>query len=94
MFEQDDVAEDKARQVVEKLGNHALTLSHDRHISMENARGMGVKVKALEDDNDFQDAVLTIHHACIQTFAATPAIKIIENHKGEAFIQSVEAVMQ
>ena len=36
-----------------------------------------------------QDAVLSVHHACIHTLAATQALKIIENHKGIAFIQQI-----
>jgi ATP-dependent protease ClpP protease subunit len=48
-----------------------------------------INVIALEDDNDFQEAALTVHHACIQTLSATPACKIIENHLGIAYIETV-----
>ena len=36
--------------------------------------------------------MLTVHHACIQTLNATPAVKIIENHNGVAFIQTIQAI--
>lgn len=88
MFAGEADADSKADQVIKELGDHALTLSHARHISMERAKEVGLKVIALEDDDDLQDAVLTVHHACIQTLAGTPALKIIENHEGVAFIRS------
>ncbi|MGH7270288.1 MAG: SDH family Clp fold serine proteinase [Polyangiaceae bacterium] len=78
----------KAAKVLDGLGDHALTLSHARHISIKMAKDLDLKVIALEDDDDLQEAVLSVHHACIQTFSATPAIKIIENHKGIAYIES------
>jgi len=70
----------QARRVVRELGDHALTLSHSRHISLQAAKAMGLEVVPLEDDDKLQDAVLSIHHAAIQTLSATPAVKIIENH--------------
>lgn len=79
-----------ATKVLGELADHALTLSHARHISAQKAEELGLCVEMLEDDQDLQEAVLTVHHATIQTFASTPAIKIIENHLGVASIQSVQ----
>ena len=39
-----------------------------------------------EDCKDLQDCVLTIHHLYMQTFAITNALKIVENHMGNAMI--------
>lgn len=89
MFANEEDAERKADCVIRELADHALTLSHARHISAERARSLGLKVIALEDNDELQDAVLTVHHACIQTLSATPAFKIIENHLGVAFIQQI-----
>ncbi len=89
MFIGETDATDKADKVVAELGDHALTKSHSRHISIERAKSIGLKVVALEGDPGLQDAVLTVHHACIQTLEATPAIKIIENHNGIAYIKNV-----
>jgi hypothetical protein len=44
----------------------------------------------LEDDNELQDATLSLHHAFMLTLSQTAAVKIIENHKGTAFIQSAQ----
>lgn len=79
-----------ASAVIAELGSHALTLSHDRHIPADKAVGLGLTIEMLEDDPALQDAVLTVHHACIQTLAETPAFKIIENHNGVGFITGVK----
>ncbi|RIK82218.1 MAG: serine protease [Planctomycetota bacterium] len=80
----------KANAIVQELGDHSLTLAHDRHISMEKALSLGLKVSPLEQDPQLQDAVLSVHHAMIHTLSATPAYKIIENHLGHAFINTVQ----
>lgn len=89
MLKGDTNATQKADKIIEGLGSHALTLSHARHISLHDAAKLGVKVRALEDDSPFRDAVLSVHHACIHTLTATGACKIIENHNGAAYIQNI-----
>lgn len=86
MFAGRSDAAQMARRIVQELGSHALTLSHSRHISLAAARQLGLKVTALEDDNGFQDAVLSVHHISIQTLSATPAVKLIENQNGVSYI--------
>jgi len=89
MFSDDPAtAAAKADKVTSGLGDHALTLSHARHISIKMASDLGIKVVPLEDDHKLQEAVLSVHHACIQTFSATAAIKLIENHNGVAYIDT------
>lgn len=83
-----------ADAIVTELGDHALTKSHARHLSIEKCRQMGLTVVPLEDNQDIQDAVLSVHHSCIHTLAATPAYKIIENQNGIAFIQIAQFVPQ
>ncbi len=80
MFSQYEDKSQRADKVLAELADHALTLSHARHISVDRAIGLGLEVLRLEDDQLLQEAVLSIHHACIQTLADTPALKIIENH--------------
>jgi hypothetical protein len=47
----------------------------------------------LEEDQTLQDAVLSVHHACILTLASTGALKITENHKGVASIAVAQQVV-
>ena len=79
--------------MIKELGNHALHKSHARHLSVKKCKEIGLNIIPLEDDSKLQDAVLSVHHACIHTLGATNAIKIIENHNGIAFIQSVQQIV-
>ena len=89
MFNQGNNTKKKAKKVVKELGDHALTKSHNRHISSEKAKNIGLNVLDLENDDDLQDAILSVHHATLLTFSASNAVKIIENQKGAATIRSV-----
>lgn len=90
MFDGDGAAGTKADKIISELGDHALTLSHARHISMKRAKEIGLSIIDLEKDQKLQDAVLAVHHACTLTLTATPTYKLIENHNGVAFIQMAE----
>jgi hypothetical protein len=89
MFKDDANADVKAATILAELSSHAMTLSHDRHISAEKAKQLGVKIVELEADQTLQDLVLTIHHACVQTLSETPSMKITENHNGIASIMAI-----
>lgn len=81
------------QEVVGLLGSHAQTKSHARHISLEDAQELKLKVTPLEEDQKLQDLVLTVHHACMHTLSSTPAVKIIENHMGIALIDTAQATV-
>ena len=40
----------------------------------------------LEEDDELQDLVLTVHHSFMHTFANSAAVKIVENHMGGAMM--------
>jgi membrane-bound ClpP family serine protease len=92
MFIGEQDAAEKARKIVSELSSHEQTKTHARHIHVDRLRELGVKVVGLEVDQKLQDAVLTIHHACVNTLQQTSAVKIIENQKAVAFI--VQAILQ
>ena len=95
MFQGDCDSEETIKHILQELGDHALTRSHARHISMERCKKMGLKVVELESDDELQDAVLSLHHACMLTFSETQALKIIENHNGASFIKvAMQALLQ
>jgi len=93
MFKDESDAKGKAEKVVKELGDHARTKSHARHLSLAKCMEISLKVSPLEQSADLQDAVLSVHHACVHTLASTAAFKIIENHKGTAFIQIAQQVV-
>lgn len=83
----------KATIILNELSDHALTKSHARHLSAEKCKSIGLTIEDLETPPEFQDAVLSVHHSCIHTLSATPAYKLIESHKGKAFIQIAQRVV-
>ena len=93
MFSGDSEAQARADKVLKELADHALTKSHNRHLSGSRCRQIGLNVKQLEDDEDLQEAVLSVHHACLHTLSSTHAYKIIENQRGQAFIQIAQQVV-
>jgi hypothetical protein len=82
-----------ADRIIEELGNHSVNLSHNRHLSAEKCAQIGLTICNLESDQALQDAVLSVHHIFYHTLGATAAVKIIENHKGIAFIQQLQMVL-
>ena len=93
MFDGDPDADQKAIKVWDELGDHALTKSHSRHLSSQRCRDIGLKIIDLEEEQELQESVLSVHHACIHTLSSTPAFKIIENQNGIAFIQIAKQVI-
>lgn len=80
-------------QIMHELGDHSLTLSHARHLSAEKCKSMGLNILHMEDNQKLQDAILSIHHAFMLTLDQTPAIKIIENQNGGAYIQTYQQLL-
>ena len=94
MFADCDDGEKNAQKVVSALSSHDATFSHSKHIHANELIDLKVRIKMLEDLDrrklegceDLQDCVLTIHHAYMQTLVSTNAVKITENHLGNAMI--------
>jgi hypothetical protein len=87
MFALDEERATKASSIATWLGTHSNFRSHGKHITRAEAEAKGLKIEYLETDQTFQDLVLSVYHATTHTFSATPAVKIIENHLGRAFIK-------
>jgi membrane-bound ClpP family serine protease len=92
MFRGDPQAKSKIATVLNELSDHALTLSHARHLDPDKCRQIGLKIVDLESDQALQEAVLSVHHAYMHTLTSTGAFKIIENHNGVALIQIAQQV--
>jgi hypothetical protein len=74
------------QQIKTELCDHAVSLSHSRHLSLSKCKEIGLEILELESEQTLQDLVLSVHHSTMQTIFNTPAFKIIENHNGQAFI--------
>ena len=86
MFGGDKDAKVKAAKAVKFLSDHDETKTHARHLTIDEAESIGLKVVKLESDQSVQDLVLTIHHAFMHTFANSKAVKIMENHLENAVV--------
>lgn len=82
MLKGEEKAAEKAKAIVSGLMDYKGTTEHSHHFLIDKCRAIGLKVFALEDDQDLQEAVLSVHHSYVATFARTNAIKIIENAIG------------
>ncbi len=83
----------RSAMIARWLSDHSRFGSHGRHIPREELIRRGLTIECLEQDQVLQDLVLSVFHATTHTFAGTGAMKIIENHQGRAFIQSVHTVV-
>ncbi len=98
MFSSYDDKDVRADKVLETLSSHNKTFSHSRHIHIDELKALGLNIielesmnnRPIEDCKDLQDCVLTLHHSYMQTLSTTNAIKIVENHIGEAMIMSIK----
>lgn len=89
MFEDDHDREEKADVIVDRLCDHKQSAMHNRHFSYDDLKAIGMKVTLMEEAGELQDAILTVHHAFMNTFALTDAVKIIESSNGKRWIRSV-----
>ena len=72
---------DIINQVVDIFSSHEDSKTHSRHFDIDFCKNTGLIIENLEDDDKFQDLVLTIHHSCMYTFGMTQAHKIVESQK-------------
>ena len=78
----------KSSSISDWLTNHKNFKSHGRHLTREMLINRGLVIGRLESDSKLQDLSLSVFHATAHTFSGTPAVKIVENHAGRAFIKN------
>lgn len=88
MFAGDPDAAAKAEATAEYFADSQQHRSHSLGIDRDQARGHGVVIEDLEDGQALQDAVLSVHHATMQSLQ-TACVKLVENHLGRTFAKIV-----
>lgn len=88
MFEKER-DQDIINEIAGKLNEHDNSKNHGRHLSASFCKMIGLKIKMLEDDDELQDKVLSLHHAYMITLDATPTLKLIENQNKRSIISLV-----
>lgn len=77
-------------KIVKGLNENENSKSHGRHFDLDFCSKLGLKIEKLEDDQELQDKVLSIHHAMTLTFNSSPAaVKIIENNQDGTMVYNV-----
>jgi ATP-dependent protease ClpP protease subunit len=90
MFRGEPDSQIKGDAIANWLGDASEHKTHGRPITIQQAREHGIKVEALEDDQDFQEAILSVYHASMVTFQVTSCVKIVENHNGRGLYTQVQ----
>jgi hypothetical protein len=94
MFKDEEDPAVKADAVVDFLLSHDVHKAHGRHVHRNELRAHGLNIVNLEDNHKEQDAILSVHHACMLTMGNYNVLKLIENHKGIAHVKSVGLQIQ
>ena len=80
--------EEVTTRIISNLNNPTETKEHSRHVHLDKASELGLKVVQLEDNQDLQEKVLTLHHSYMATMMMTNTSKLIESHLEKKFIIS------
>lgn len=68
------------------FGDSESSKTHSRHINRGRCREIGLHIEDLEQNQDFQDTILTIHHCCMILSEKTPILKLVENQIGGSYM--------
>lgn len=79
MLSEDGDAEGKIKNILKEFADHSTSLSHNRHISAEKAASLGLNITMMEDDQELQDIILSLHHVNAITAQRSSVIKFIVN---------------
>ena len=94
MFKRRKNKADLATAAATFFANDIEHIAHSRGIGRDKVKALGIRVENLEDDNDLQDLVLSIHHSFTHTFGMTGAVKIIENQLGRSWVKMMPMQFQ
>ncbi len=87
-IEEQDERSDKAKQVAKYFNDTKEHKSHGRRIDRDEARGVGVFVENMEDDQGLQDIVLTAYHLMTIMFEQSTSTKIIWSNHGQQWVRN------
>jgi len=90
MFKDIPEKERKGVEIADWLGSAATHKTHGRPIGIATAKKIGLVVEPLEDNQQFQEKVLSAFHASEVTFETTDCMKFIENHLGKGTYLTVQ----
>ncbi len=83
-----------SREIAEWLGDTNLHKTHGKPISISDAKNHGLIVNSLEENQDFQDLVLSVYHSMVATHEITNCTKFIENQNGKGVYLNFDPVLK
>lgn len=89
MFKGEHDAIQKAARAAKYFNDASEHKSHGRRIDRQEARSQGINIEDLEDNQDLQDAVLTLYHVVTIAFEKSPASKIIAGSNGRMWVKNL-----
>ena len=92
MFKGEPKATEKAIKIVRWLSSKKQHASHAQHVHADACKKNGLKIEMIEDDDELQDLILTVHHCYMHAFQSTATYKAIENHLGVGVFKQQQAV--
>lgn len=92
MFAEDEESS-KPSEIAEFLSNHSNFKTHGKHLNIDTARKIGLKIEQIETDQEFQGRILSAFHATTLTLSMTNTVKIVSNQNGNAFVKQFMNVL-
>ena len=83
-YELDEAA---ATEMSKAFVEHSESKSHSRHISLEQGKKIGLNIVDLENDDELQNLILSLHHAYMIFFDKSIAFKAVENQLGARYLR-------
>lgn len=81
---------DNAASIAQYFNSPDFHKSHGKRINKEDAKAIGLRIENLEDNQEFQDAVLTAYHAITIIFEKSPATKMIaSNNSNKRWVKNL-----
>ena len=81
----------KSEEVAKYFNRAEIHTSHGRRIGREEARAQGLTILDLEDDQDLQEAVLTVYHLVALLFEKSPTTKLIVSDRMNSWVKNLPA---
>lgn len=70
--------------------NNKNSYTHSRHIPKDSCKSAGLNIIDLENNQDLQEAVLSLHHSYMILFDKFSIAKVVENQIGGCYIQQFD----
>jgi hypothetical protein len=79
--------------IMNKFINHEDSKTHSRHISTADCKNVGLNIIDMEENQEVQDLILSIHHCYMILLEKTNLVKVVENHEGNGMLVQAPAIV-